>query len=103
MDPADDRLLETLESSTNWAGLWLIASVLILIHVRRDCRMLGESWGRYVLLVWLFWPIFYPLWLLVWPGSLRLWLQDKSVADMPAAWARRRRPHDRSDAVSTRP
>ena len=93
MEPGDDNLFETMATSENWAGLTLIASILILIHVRRDCRLLGESWGKYILLVWLFWPIFYPLWLLVWPGSLRLWLQGKSVADLPAAWAHRRISH----------
>lgn len=79
-----------MDDSYSWAWISLIASVLILIQVRRDCRQLGEPWGQHILLVLFLWPIFCPLWLLVWPGSLRLWFQGKSLADTPQGWANRR-------------
>jgi len=64
-----------------------LTCILILMHVRRDCRILGEGWGKYVLLVLFFSWIFYFLWLFVWPGSLRLRLQGKRLADSAMARA----------------
>ncbi len=67
----------------------IIASILILWHVRHDCRVLGENWSKYLILVLLFTWLFYLLWILSWPGSLRLWFQGKRVSDLPQARALR--------------
>ncbi len=96
MPPGHDRFLATLDPSSTWIVMSVLASILILIHVRRDCRSLGENWTKYIFLVWIFWPIFYPLWLLVWPGSLRLQLQGKSLLDTPLGWAHHRQACSRS-------
>jgi len=68
---------------------YLIGCAFILFHVYRDCRVLGENWRKYILLVLLFSVLFYLLWLFVWPGSLRLRWQGKHLRDTPLAKANR--------------
>jgi len=64
---------------------YFIICILILVHVRHDCRILGESWGKYVLPVLIFSWVFYLLWLFIWPGSLLLRFQGKRLEDSSMA------------------
>lgn len=63
----------------------LIICILALVRVRKDCKTLGENWGKYVLPILMFSWVFYLLWLYVWPGSLKLWFQGKRLEDSSMA------------------
>ena len=64
---------------------YIISCILILLQVRYECGILGESWGKYIIPVLIFSWVFYLFWLTIWPGSLRLWFQGKRLKDSTMA------------------
>jgi hypothetical protein len=60
-------------------------TLFVMIRVRCDCKLIDESFLRHFLLI-VFLPLLFALfWFIVWPGSLRLKLKGKSIADTDAA------------------
>lgn len=65
--------------------LWILLAVLLLLKVNKDCKIIGENFGRHFFLILMFPLITGACWLLIWPGSLRLHLTGKSLKDSSGA------------------
>ncbi len=66
-------------------AFWIVPAFFASLHVRRECRILGESIALHCCGTFLLWPLYYLGWILWWPGSLRLACQGKSVRDLVQA------------------
>ncbi len=71
-------------------AIYVLVVALLLFIVRSDCKQLGESFVRHILLVAFFPVLFGILWLFLWPGTLRLRMNGKSLSETHAAKALRR-------------
>ena len=81
------QILKGIFPGSDWlpAAIYLAVVSLLILRVKVDCKTLGESLTRHVILAILFPIIFAFCWLLIWPGALRLFLSGKRVADSTAA------------------
>ena len=86
------QIFKNIFPDSEWipAAIYLAVVSLLLLRVKIDCRTLGESFLRHVLLVILFPTIFAFCWLFIWPGAIRLFLFGGTVADSTAARILRR-------------
>ncbi len=80
-------------SNNTWTlqTLHFTVVTLLVFKIRTDCREIGEPFPKHTALIALF-PLIYALcWFLVWPGTLKLWVQGKSLKDTAEAKIHRKR------------
>ena len=71
--------------------LHLVIVIAILIHIRKEAKLIGEDWAHLILPVIFFWWLVYPLWLFLWPGMHRPSRRGKDPETyLQPTWARRR-------------
>ncbi|MCF6311717.1 MAG: hypothetical protein L3J39_04630 [Verrucomicrobiales bacterium] len=75
-----------LENVLNLEGIYFsvvysFLLVAIIIRVKLDCSKISEGYKKHIIPIIIFPVIFTFLWLIVWPGTLRLFLRGKRLED----------------------
>ena len=75
------HLLNFIFPDSEWlpAVIYVALVSCLLVRVKQDCVILGESFGLHIFLVMMFPIITGYCWLIIWPGTLRLRFSGKTL------------------------